>query len=189
MIIPPWVPIFRDELDLEYGQRPRIAQLATVDEGGRPRVRSVVCRRVSDAGALVVASDGRSPKNQQVRENGSTELAFWLTGRRKQFRVGGSTAVIDASASGEEKSLREAVWREISDAARALFVWPASGGTPSDTDVEFAASLEKNSPIPASFELLVVSAEEVERLDLNPHPHRRVRWRKEEGWVETAINP
>lgn len=189
MITQPWISLLRDELDLEYGARPRIAQLASVDERGRPRVRSVVCRRVEDEGALVATSDGRSAKNRQLRAVGFSEWVFWLVGRRKQFRVGGALHVIDGSAEGDEKQLREAVWDEISDAARALFVWPASGKPWGGCDVEFATQLEKDAPIPASFELLVMRADEVELLDLNPHPHSRRRWREANAWVEEVINP
>ncbi|HSI37263.1 MAG: pyridoxamine 5'-phosphate oxidase family protein [Phycisphaerae bacterium] len=186
MTTPPWLTVLQDELDLEYGARPRIAQLATVDERGRPRVRSVVCRRVLDDGSLVAASDGRSAKNAQVRSGAQTEWAFWLAGRRKQFRLGGPARVV--GADGDE-ALREEVWRGLSDAARALFVWPAPGSPRGACDVDFVQAVPADVPMPASFELVVTTPDEVEMLDLNPHPHKRGRWKKAEGWEREMLNP
>jgi len=185
----PWISILRDELDLEYGGRPRIAQLATVDHLSRPRVRSIVCRRIEDTGVLIAATDGRSAKIQQVAENAFAEWAFWLGGRRKQFRLGGPTQLIAGSATGDQKAMREAVWRELSDAARGLFVWPASGTPRGSCDLEFVTGLASDSPIPASFNLIVTMVDEVEMLDLNPHPHERLRWRAESAWGVESVNP
>jgi len=178
--------VLRDELDLEHAARPRIAQLATVDERGRPRVRSVVCRRILDDGSLIAASDGRSAKNAHVRGAGQGEWAFWLAGRRKQIRLSGPTRVVGTEG---DHALREDLWRALSDAARALFVWPAPGSPRGPCDVDFVQAVSADTPMPASFELIVTTPDEVEMLDLNPHPHARTRWRRTEAWEEQALNP
>jgi hypothetical protein len=183
MTSPPWLQVLRDELDLEYGDRPRVAQLATID-GGRPRVRSVVCRRVLADGSLVAATDARSAKNGQLRAAPVAEWAFWLPTRRKQFRLSGPTRLIDAHG---DPALRRQVWRALSDAARALVVWPAPGSRRGACDVDFVQAVFADMPIPASFDLIVTTPDEVDLLDLNPHPHARLRWRN--GGESEMVNP
>ena len=171
----------REALDQEYGDRPRIAALATVDADGRPRVRNVVCRRI-EGGMIWVASDARSAKNRQVRDSPAVELAFWLPGRREQFRVAGTVALLAAVEL-------PAAWAGLSDAARALFAWPSPGASRVADRGMFAEGVDAGVPAPESFEVLVVTPDSVERLELRPHPHRRRRWRAEAGWAVEELNP
>lgn len=186
---PPWLPELRSALDAEFADRPRVAALATVDEDGRPRVRSVVCRRVEAHGDLWLCSDARSAKNAQLKHNPAAELAFWLPSRREQYRVSGSVAVLSARSPDPR---RAALWAGLADPARALFAWPEPG-QPLDSDPNaFTAALPADAPLPASFEVLILTPEVVEHLDLNPHPHHRRRWRWQpaSGWGHAEpLNP
>ena len=169
-------------LDEECGPRPRVAVMATVDAAGRPRARNVVCRRVG-AGGIWVASDARSAKNAEVRANPAVELAFWLAGRREQFRVAGRVEFL----AGTD---RRAAWEGLSDAARALFRWPAPGAPRVDGPDAFPAAVPPDGPIPESFEVLALMPEAVEILDLKPHPHRRRRFRRAGAeWAVEEVNP
>lgn len=171
-----------EALDGEYGPRPRVAALATVDPAGRPRVRSVVCRRVGP-GRIWVASDARSAKNAEVRTSPSVELAFWLPGRREQFRIAGRAEIL----AGAD---RQAAWERLSDSARALFCWPAPGTPRVDGPDAYPATIPAEGPIPAAFELLAIEPEAVESLDLKPHPHRRRRFRRAGAdWTVEELNP
>lgn len=182
----PWLVELHSSLDAECAGRPRIAALATVDEQGRPRVRSVVVRRIESDGAVWVCSDARSAKNIQLRANPAAEMVFWLPGRGEQFRLAGEVAVI---GDGDADPRRETLWGELSQATRALFFGPGPGQS-SDAD---AASLDStvanDGPAPVTFELLALSPEVVEHLDLNHDPHRRRRWSRAEDWRERAVNP
>ncbi len=71
----------------------RTSALATIDRNGAPRVRSVICRKISADGSVWAISDGRSEKNEQLKASPHAEMCFWLPGRREQFRVGGSVKV------------------------------------------------------------------------------------------------
>ena len=179
-----WVRLLRDALDDEYGRdRPRIATLATVDERGRPRARSVVCRKLTDDGATWYVSDGRSEKNAHVRANPSAEIVFWLSGRREQFRILGTMTIVD----GPDRAM---LWRELSDAARALFAWPPPGRPRVLDPAAFPERVGADVPPPATFELIVLEPQEVERLVLTTHPHNRRRWwRTDQGWRDAALNP
>ena len=164
---------------------PVVATLATVDRAGSPRARSVVCRRFADDGSAWVASDGRSGKNADVRGRAQAELVLWLPRGRVQFRLHGR---VDVLAAGDGTDQRLGLWRELSDAARALFFWPAPGTPRSDRD-EFRAAAGADEAPPASFEVLTLYPESVERLGLNLVPHDRRRWRRSDGWRAERLNP
>src|SRR3954470_22541307 len=75
---------------------PLIATLATVDWQGRPRARSVVCRRIDEEdGSVWIASDARTEKNEHARESKLAELVIWLPQPREQFRLFGDVSVLD----------------------------------------------------------------------------------------------
>lgn len=179
-----WVAEMKAALDAEYGAKPRIAALATVDEGGRPRVRSVVCRRVEEDGSLWVASDARSDKNEQIRARPFGEMVFWLSTRREQFRVAGEMEVV----RGDDLR-RIPAWRDLSDSARALFLWEPPGMPIIGTGGDNPERVPADAAIPESFELLILHPDRAEHLDLKPHPHHRRRWREANGWEVEEIHP
>ena len=53
----------------------------------------------------------------------------------------------------------------------------------------FPKAIPASDPPPASFEVIVLTPQVVEHLDLNPHPHRRRRWSREAGWAAEELNP
>ena len=156
--------------------------MATVDDAGRPRVRSVVCRKVEDGGSLWIASDARSEKNREARAHPFGEIAFWLPTLRQQFRIAGSLSVTSASER------RDRAWAELSDSARALFFWDPPG-RPLGEDREFPEAVGAWTAIPGTFELLILKADRVDHLNLNEHPHRRLIWRADRSWGVRAVNP
>ena len=181
-----WLRELRGAVAREKGEGPVIGTLATVDAAGCPRARSVVARRIDDAGRAWIASDGRSEKNGELRRNPAAELVLWLPENRLQYRLRGPVDILDAGARPDE---RLALWRELSDAARALFFWPPPGA-PLDADIADVPSAAPSSLAPpASFDVVVLKPEEVERLDLRPHPHARRRWRQEDDWRGADLNP
>jgi PPOX class probable FMN-dependent enzyme len=181
-----WIPELRLALADEYGDRPAVAVLATVDRDGVPHGRAVACRRVEDDGSLWFATDARSAKNCHVRHTARAEVVLWLPRRREQFRVSG---VVDVLTAADEDPRRLALWRSMSDASRAMFSWPPPG-RPRDPDpLAFPQAVPADAEPPEEFELLVLDPERVEHLDLNPHPHRRRRWHAEGEWEEEELNP
>src|SRR5829696_6010744 len=175
-----WVGELTRALGNEYGtDKPRVCTLATVDKGGLPRARSVVCRRVSADGAVWLASDARSEKNDQVKANPQAEVVFWLPTLREQFRVQGSVKVLGEPS---RDPARAELWRELSDEARALFFWPTPGARKLDTPEAFMKTAGEERPPPPSFEVLIVRPRRVEHLQLKPHPHRRRRWMLAGNW-------
>src|SRR5205809_1833072 len=94
---PDWLDRLISALANEYGPLfdvHGIATLATVDEKGAPRARSVVCRYF-DAEVLTIVSDARSRKNSELRRDARAELVFWIADERIQIRIRGTVAVSD----------------------------------------------------------------------------------------------
>ena len=178
-----WVEEFRSALDSEFGPRPRVGTLATVDREGRPRARTVVCRKVEDDGSLWVASDARSGKNAEVEHNPAAEMAFWLPSLREQFRVAGSIWIM------KDDERRTALWSALSDSARALFFWDMPGAPIVEERGDNPERIPAVAAVPSNFQVLVIRPDLVDHLDLKTHPHRRRRWETGDGWRDRAINP
>jgi len=181
----PWLPIFRDALDAEYDDRPRIATLATVDAEHRPRARSVILRRIDDDGALWIVSSAYSDKNGQLRQTPAAELVLYLPNAREQFRLFGPAGVI---GRGDDEPARRAFWVSLSDAARATFYWPTIG-QPANNDSAIPATLPPDTPMRDHFELIRIAPVQVEHLTTANLPHRRTRYRQSMAWQPEAINP
>jgi len=173
-----WLEILGKAIGEEWGNRMPIAALATVDRSGNPRVRHVVCRKFDPDGTILITSDGRSEKHLHIAGNPHVELAFWLPGKRQQFRIAGEV-MIDPD--------RVVVWREMPPLGRAMFFWPSPGIARDAKDVFPSSSSDPNPP--ESFQVLRLVPHEVDHLDLNPHPHRRRRWRQLENWAVSELNP
>src|SRR5690349_13452323 len=149
-----WLDLLRAAMDDEFGQRPRVVTLATVLRRRHPRARSVVCRRIDDAGRLYFASDARTGKNAQVRAYGEAEAVCWLPTRKEQYRLAGTVAVIDSTMA---PTLRAEIWRDLSDATRATFFWPEPGAPRTDGPAAFPRDVPASVEPPRHFELLVLS--------------------------------
>jgi PPOX class probable FMN-dependent enzyme len=184
---PPWLPILRDALDLEFPpDRPRIAILATVDEHHHPRARSVILRQLDDDGALHLTSDARSAKNQHLLTTPFAELVLYLPQRREQFRLFGPTTL---TTTADDPQLLSHFWNNLSDQARATFTWPAPGHPWKGCDNAFERALPPTTPIPDSFTVITLRPTEVDRLQLSESPHHRTQWRATNGWQPTDLNP
>lgn len=180
----PWLNSLRMELEAEYGARPRVLALATLDEDGAARVRHVICRRIDADGSLWMVSDARTEKNRHLRRHPDAESSFYLSTLRIQYRIRGPVKLLGAGDTSRE---RVDVWKSLSDASRAMFAWPESG-TPFSAQ-SFPSGLGADALPPESFEVLIQQADRIERLDINAHPHARVCWLRSEQWKPARLNP
>lgn len=198
-----WVEELRAGFTEEFGTGPKVVTLATATDIGSPRVRTVVCRDVTDDGMLLVASDRRSEKNGEARHRPPAEVCVWLPTPRRQFRIQGMVSVLSASGvvkwHGYEREdqvdrirgFRDRVWTELSESARALFFWPHPGRPIVRDPAQFPQAVRTGLP-PDNFEVLCLSTNGVELLDLRPHPHRRREWSRDRdtpNWDVFDLNP
>ncbi len=188
--LPPWRPLLRAARERE-GRSPaaRWLQLASVAADGSPRVRTLVFRGWADASVLELLTDGRSAKAVELRRQPAVELCWLLVRARSQFRLRGRLLEADAAA---DRAARLRHWQGLSPGGRALWAWPAPGAPlepgPSCA-ASFPAALDDATPLPRHFQLLLIQLQQVELLELGGHPHRRRRWRLEQGWREEDLNP
>ncbi|HWE95705.1 MAG TPA: pyridoxamine 5'-phosphate oxidase family protein [Tepidisphaeraceae bacterium] len=180
-----WLTEFRRVAGDVAGGRPLVATIATVDAGCSPRARSVVVRHIGDDGSIWFVSDARSAKNAQLAADNDAEIMVWLPEAREQFRLFGTVDRLGPALTGT----RMDIWRQMSDASRALFFWPAPGTPRTQDDAAFPATVDAATAPPVTFEVLFLEPLQVEHLRLLTHPHQRRRWRSDTGWEREELNP
>ena len=149
----------------------RWLQLATVAPDGTPRVRTLVFRGWADGACLDLLTDGRSAKAAELDAEAAVELCWLLP--------------LPAAIEARE---RQRHWRQLTPAGRSLWGWPPPG-EPLDPVAAFPQELGEDEPLPEAFLLLRLELNQVELLELGPHPHRRRRWCANTGWREDPLNP
>lgn len=184
-----WRPLLEEALRLHAHQPPsRYAQLASVRQDGRPANRTVNFRFFLDPGdRLVFTTDLRSAKITQLKAQPWAELCWYFEETREQFRLSGRVEIVGESQDPELDFARLRTWRERSEASRQSVTWPRPGDPRSGGD-EF----QRPAPVdpPPHFALLILVPEEVDHLELRPHPHRRTRFVREgDAWKAVEVNP
>ena len=180
--LPPWRQRLRGALKREGRQvSARWLQLATVTSDGTPRVRTLVFRGWNGADQLELYTDGRSSKIAELNHQPQVELCWLLTKAKQQYRLRGIAAPVAASPD-------QAQWRSLSPSGRALWGWPHPG-QPFEPAAPFPQELPEDAPVPDHFLVVPISIQQVELLDLSHHPHQRLLWRREDGWLEQRLNP
>src|SRR4051794_40770616 len=152
-----WLNLLRESLASEAADRPAVIVLATLSRNGSPRARCVVCRAIDDDGSIWFVSDSRSKKNQQIKLDRRVEAVFWLANLRRQFRIRGEARVVGSS---EPRAIE--LWKNLTDATRAMFAWPAPGETRQNTDESFLTSLSADASPPQTFEAIAIHPSLVE---------------------------
>jgi PPOX class probable FMN-dependent enzyme len=181
-----WVDELTRALSDEFGDKPHVCTLATVDKNGAPRARSIVCRKLASDGSLWIVSDARSEKNEHLKAAPQAEAVFWLPTSRQQFRLLGSVRISNTA----NDPARQETWQGLSDGARALFFWPSPGAKRIDPPGAFPEAMPASTAVPPSFELLILRPKRVDHLQLAQHPHRRRRWMLAGNWSAAAeVNP
>jgi len=84
-----------------------VYQIATIDEAGKPHVRSHIHRAflvppsIPALPLLVTSTDIRTPKIQQISHADRVELAWWIDATSDQFRITGRARVFAAPGHSE----------------------------------------------------------------------------------------
>ena len=181
----PWLAELREAKETVHG--PTLVYLATLGKNGSPRVRTLVVRGVEEDGSLLSCSDARSDKDDQLKSDPRAEGVLWFEEPKVQFRLRGECRVV--SVGDDDDALRERVWKKLKDSGRMLFAWPEPGGPRAD-DSQFVEGVGEDAAVPDNFEVLRLSAAEVDRLDLSQTPHRRTIWTPDGGeWSGREVNP
>lgn len=164
----------------------RYFQLATVQPDGNPANRTVVFRGfLADTNWLMMVSDRRSEKNEQISHNANVAVCWYFTKTREQFRLSGQITAVTADTPNEDlATAREQIWQKLSDSARTQFTWPQPKSPRSETDA-FNSSADSQNP-PSPFSLLLLDIHYVDHLELRGDPQNRCIYHKKDSTVDSA---
>lgn len=107
-------------------------QIATVDNDGRPRNRTVVFRGFQSIestaqSAMRMITDARSEKVGHVERSPACEMVWWFAKSSEQYRIAGDLQLIGPQHDGELQLARTQQWEKLTDSAREQFFWQAPG--------------------------------------------------------------
>jgi pyridoxamine 5'-phosphate oxidase len=166
----------------------RYLQLATTGTDGYPANRTVVFRGFL-GDRLMVISDTRSDKIQQIAANPAAEACWYFAKTREQFRLQGELAVVTADEPAPLQDNRQRLWQQISDAARQQFTWP-SPGQQLQKEAFVAPPPDPHTP-PAHFCLVLLEPKRVDHLALRGDPQDRIIYTHQapDHWHIQTVNP
>jgi PPOX class probable FMN-dependent enzyme len=170
----------------------RFVQMATIRADGRPANRTVIFRGFLDnSPRLTFVTDARSAKVAELESASWSELCWYFAVTHVQFRISGPTTIV-RSDSGDAGLLesRRAAWRELAEAVRVSFTWPAPGA-PREIHGPFPTIHPDQEIPPTHFCLLILDPQEVDILELHGNPQNRWTFCRTESdrWQGTEINP
>jgi PPOX class probable FMN-dependent enzyme len=206
------IDIWRKRIETSIARSRKIkggnyVQIATVDENGHPRCRTVVFRGFvafphgiegmqASSDALKMITDGRSEKVEQVSLRSSCELVWWFSQSSEQYRITGDLYLVSASETNADLlAQRKQQWGNLSDPAREQFYWSRPGvgfdGTPEvpkgGRDAE-----GKVLPPPETFLLVLLLPKQVKYLRLSDNLALVDEVSNEAGatkWSVQRVNP
>ena len=155
----------------------RWVQFATTSKDNLPRVRTVVFRGWSEAHSMLIFTDRRSDKINDININNNVELLWLFLKSKCQYRFKGEAYEIK-----ENKKF----WDDLSENSKATWFWPNPGEKLSKrSDYDTPKKLEK----PETFTVLEVKINYVELLKLERPIHKRCSWSKINDWKRIELNP
>ena len=160
----------------------RYLQLATQGQDGYPANRTVVFRGFSDSGELMIVTDQRSAKIEQLALSPKVEACWYFSRTREQFRIRGRVCTVDGDSRRDGE--RAEAWARLSAAAREQFFWPPPGKPLTSS----AAIPVSDAPSPV-FTLLLLEPECVDHLVLTTPQQRFLSINNDDGWCSEAVNP
>lgn len=184
----------------------RFLQLATLRSDGTPANRTLVFRGfLAESNQLIMISDRRSEKIQQIQQNPNAEACWYFTKTREQFRLSGLLTVVMAPHAGRSAHLanhliqaRQKNWQNISDKAQLQFAWPTPKA-PRTEDANFQPDPPDAINPPDDFCLLLLKPHTVDHLALRGAPQTRIIYEKlaeaatventADHWTVNEVNP
>lgn len=199
MLLPRWRQSLARSLHTERSKpESKFFQVASIalDEGTNKLTvenRTLVFRGfVDNSISLLAITDSRSDKYTQWLHEPQSEICWYFTETREQYRIKNSVTLIGQDvndAMGTKASLRAQVWRSLSAKSKEQFLWPRPKQT---VDEKPILVHHKASNIPETFVVLVFNPISVDYLNLTTIPQTRELHRISENtgmWVHSIVNP
>ena len=155
----------------------RWVQIATTSKDNLPRLRTVVFRGWSEVNSMLIYTDRRSEKINDININNNVEILWLFPKSKTQYRL-----------KGEAYEIKENIkfWDNLSDNSKLTWFWPNPGGKLSQRS---AYDKPKKLERPETFTVLEVKMNYVELLKLERPIHKRCCWSKENAWKRIELNP
>ena len=164
----------------------RYFQLATADAQGLPYCRTVVYRGLTDDNCLVVISDTRTDKCEQLAQQPHAHGCWYFAKTREQYRFSVTAKVLSLEM---DTPLVSAHWERLSDAGKKQFLWgepgtPRNDGSALHVSGDFLA-------VPQHFCVILLAIHKVDYLNLRGSPqYRELHYTDEQGnWLSQSIIP
>lgn len=169
----------------------RYFQLATITPEGFPSNRTVVFRGFyQDTNTLQIITDIRSEKYQHLQHQPQSEICWYFTKTREQFRINGIIQIITHQETDSTMiNARQQAWEKLSDNAKIQFSWANPGETVNPT---LTSPIPENLDHPMdSFCLLLFKPHRVDHLQLKGNPQNRYLYQigEQNQWEMSPINP
>ncbi|MFY9295025.1 MAG: pyridoxamine 5'-phosphate oxidase family protein [Methylorubrum rhodinum] len=161
--------------------------LATVDEAGRPRLRTVVLRDADgETGTLRFHCDARSDKARAIAAGSGVALHVYDAGAKLQVRIEGTARL------HRDDAVAQAAWAGARAMSRVCYGIDPAPGTPLTEGGAYALPDEDPQERIGreNFCAVVVRAERLDLLYLDRRGHRRAVFSREgEGWRGAWVAP
>ncbi|MCH2190141.1 MAG: pyridoxamine 5'-phosphate oxidase family protein [Gammaproteobacteria bacterium] len=160
-------------------------QLASVDSGGHPRVRTMVWRGFDESDhGILMCTDAGSAKRFEFNQDSRAEIAWYFVDARQQFRLSGFVECL--SINGDDLNLREQLWSKLSAGAKKSFV-DNSMLKKTAKDFKFETY---GDVVPEFFTVIKFQPVFVKKLDLRSEPHGQQAWQLTGlDWVKKRLVP
>jgi PPOX class probable FMN-dependent enzyme len=174
--------------------------------------RTMVFRGFVDNSHTILAiTDSRSDKVEQWQDNQQSQICWYFTKTREQYRISAIVSLLngypsqsqidfdnmsgDVTNSIEErveknKALRADVWSRLSDKAKEQFFWPDPKQEVGHDDEKHAKMKNDADEIPRNFTLVCFHPYYVDYLNLSTSPQtREINECIDSIWTSNAVNP
>ena len=180
------LPIWRLNIAASYEKEVNVPsrkwlQLATVNINGEPRVRTVVFRGWEEINNLILFSDIRSQKIEDIKYQPLVELCWQFDKSKTQFRLRGKISMHVGTSA-------DLYWKRLNERSKYTWNWPTPG-LKFQNYAEFSDNISNLEEMSSNFVVLKVNIIEVESLDLKTSPHKRIKWNFSKNWIAERINP
>lgn len=170
-----WRQLVVDAVQLKPNAR---TVLATIGLHGGPEARMVVLRGADRAaGSVAVHTDSGTTKIAELHADPRASLHIWNEQAQLQMRLRGAVRIATGDGAGS-------AWARVPDGSRSNY-----GVTPTPGTVIAASDAYKRVPDPARFTVLTLEIAEMDVVHLSDDYHRRVLYRRDDGWQGQWLAP
>lgn len=144
-----------------------------------PKQRTVVLRKFSPDFSLLIYTDLRSEKVEDIKQNNKVSALFYHPKKLLQIRLEGTATLIN------DEIVLHQHWKNIPENSKKDYITTLKPGTPIDDVTKIHYDMEH-----PNFTMISIQAEKIEYLQLaRPNHIRRLFIKKENQWISHALIP